>query len=64
MKRWLSISLGVALQIAQLFTNKIPDEGLRQSTQAVIVAVTGVLLKKTSETNPDGTPARVPWEKK
>lgn len=63
MKRWLAVSLGVALQLGQAFTPMIKDENLRTTAQTAIVAVAGWVIKKTSETNPDGTPAKIPWEK-
>lgn len=64
MKRWLAVSLGIALQVGQAFTPMIKDENLKSATQTAIVAVAGWVIKKTSETNPDGTSARVPWEKR
>ena len=64
MKRWMAISLGIGLQIAQVLTPSIGDENTRQAVQALIVAVTAAVVKKTSETNPDGTTAKVAWEKR
>ena len=64
MKRWLAISFGIALQVAQLvIPATIKDEQIKQAAQAAVVALTGYIVKKTSETNPDGTPAQVSWEK-
>jgi hypothetical protein len=65
MKRWFAITAGIGLQVAQLVTPVfIKDDNLKQAAQAAIVALTGYVVKKTSETNPDGTPAQIPWEKK
>lgn len=64
MKRWLAITLGVGLQVAQIFSMQLQDQRIREATQTLIVAAAGVIAKKTSETNPDGTPAEASWEKK
>lgn len=63
MSKWRSILITIALQAAQILVPQIPNENLRNIMAASILLVNGAIVKKTSETNPDGTPAAVPYIK-
>lgn len=66
MKRWKSIASAVgsvALAFGLGAAQQLPNPMLRGGTLAVLGMAAGYAAKRTSETNPNGTPAETPWKK-
>ncbi len=63
MKKWQSILISIGLIFAAGYANQIKDETLKNAALGGIAAVGGVVAKKTSEANPDGTKAEAPYQK-
>lgn len=63
MKKWKALLITALLQAAQVFVPAIPNEIAKQSAALALVAINGAVVKKISESNPDGTPASVAYEK-
>lgn len=63
MKKWKALLLTAALQAAQVFVPAIPNEMAKNAAAFALLAINGAVVKKISESNPDGTPASVAYEK-
>lgn len=64
MKRWQAVTVNVVLAGAMAATSKITDATFRGVAIAVLTAMGAGAGKSASESNPDGTPAQVAWEKR
>lgn len=64
MKRWIGISLNIALAAAGiLLVPQLPPKAQEMVSIGLVSAVTAV-TNKVSKSNPDGTPAQTAWEPK
>lgn len=66
MKRWQAIlaTLGLwAGPVANIWMEFIPPQALKPLA-CVLATINLLIVKKASESNPNGTPAQVPWEPK
>ena len=64
MKRWLSVLLSVGFTVgAAMVPVAVKDENVQKAILVLIGASAAAVAKKTSESNPDGTTAKVAWEK-
>jgi len=63
MKRWQGILLAIALQAGQMFVPMIKNEQAKELASFTIMAISAGVAKKSSDTNPDGTPAEVAYTK-
>ena len=63
MKKWQSILLNIALAAAGWATHKYVPTEFQDITYTAIGITAAGSASKTSESNPDGTPAKVAYEK-
>lgn len=66
MKRWQAILATVGLwaaPVANIWMEFIPPEALKY-VLALLATINLFVVKKASETNPNGTPAQVAWNPK
>lgn len=63
MKNWqgILIQVGINALITFLAALKDQDTGTKVAVGAGLAAVSGLVAHKTSQSNPDGTPAQEPW---
>lgn len=63
MKKWKALLITAALQAAQVLVPAIPNEMAKNMAAIALLTVNGAVVKKISESNPDGTPASVAYTK-
>lgn len=63
MKKWQSILISIGLVLGAGYANQIQDEAAKNAVLLGITTLGGYIAKKTSESNPDGTHAKLPYEK-
>lgn len=63
MKSWQSILLAIGLQAGQVFVPMIKNEQAKQLAAGTILILGGLVAKKSSDYNPDGTPATTAYVK-
>jgi hypothetical protein len=63
MKLWQAMLITIGLQAAQIFVPKIPNKDAQTLAAGAIVVINGYMVRKTSNSNPDGTPASVAYSK-
>lgn len=62
MKRWQAILIQLGLTFAGWATsNYVPKGTLQDSAFTAIAVVAGTVAKKTSDANPNGTSAKIPY---
>lgn len=63
MKKWQSILINLGVLFGGYYASKIKDAALKDTILAGAAVVSAATTNKTSNSNPDGTPAQQPFVK-
>lgn len=64
MKKWVAMLLTFGITGATAVIPAIGDENMQKAASMIAALIVGYIAKKTSESNPDGTSAKVAYREK